>query len=88
MRKSLPKNAELTSSWMDYKPVLQVKTKVLKSLAKRTGTSKPLNLWSLHYRRSASGYRLSVRRTENRMPKTESRFLTVPAESRRSRPDS
>ena len=73
-RESLPKNAEINPSWLDYKSALRVRTKVLKSLSKRPRASKPLNFWSLH-RLSAIGSRLAVERTESRVPKAESLFL-------------
>src|ERR1700752_1795701 len=47
-RKPLPKNAEILSSWLDYKSTTRVRTKVPKSLAKRPRSSKPLTIRGLH----------------------------------------
>jgi hypothetical protein len=128
-RKPLPKNAEILSPWLDYKSTARVRSKVPKSLAMRPGSSKPLNIRSLHFQPQMGGpigirpspsaphWSRKRRRTRRKkaflrepscplwfklsqsqvrapgFPKPDAQCLTpglptLPAESRRSRPDS
>jgi len=47
-RKQLLQNAEFLRSWLDYKSAIPGRTKVLKSLAIRSASSKPLIERCLH----------------------------------------